>query len=186
MYLCTKFNQIKHYSMGKSIEKQTRKKTENTVRYEQWINATTGEVRDFAVVDKAIQNDYGFHKVWIEDLAMVLGVIGGQKIKVFGWILSHINPVSNEVSFTIEELMSDMKEAGIKVGRNSVIDTIKALIQAKFMKKVRICCYKVNPKLLVKGNSNKRGAMMIIYDQIEEKQLPEQPTLNFEEVDNNA
>lgn len=172
--------------MGKQVEKQTRKKTENTVRYEQWINATTGEVRDFAVIDKSIQNDYGFHKVWLEDLALVLGIIGGQKIKIFGWILNHINPVSNEVGFTVEELMKDMKESGSKVGRNSVIETVKALIQAKFMKRVRPCTYKVNPKLLVKGNSNKRGAMMVIYDSIEDRQQPQQIELNFEGGEENA
>lgn len=173
--------------MGKQIEKQGRKKTENSVRHEQWINAATGEVREFAVIDKTVENDYGFHKVWLEDLAMVLGVIGGQKIKIFGWILAHINPVSNEVGFTTDEVMEDMKETGSKVGRNSVIETVKALIQAKFMKRVRPCTYKVNPKLLVKGNSNKRGAMMIMYDSIEDKQQPQnQIELNFDEAEGNA
>lgn len=173
--------------MEKQIEKQGRKKTENSVRHEQWINAATGEVREFAVIDKTVENDYGFHKVWLEDLAMVLGVIGGQKIKIFGWILAHINPVSNEVGFTTDEVMEDMKETGSKVGRNSVIETVKALIQAKFMKRVRPCTYKVNPKLLVKGNSNKRGAMMIMYDSIEDKQQTQnQIELNFEEAEGNA
>lgn len=154
--------------MAKKIENQGKKQQENVVRYEQWVNAVTGEIRDFAVVDKTIQSDYGFHKVWLEDLAMVLGIIGGQKIKVFKWILTHINPVTNEVGFTFNEILDDFKKDQEKVGRNSVIETTKSLIQVKFMKKIRPCMYKVNPKMLIKGNSNKRSAMMIFYDRIDQ------------------
>lgn len=155
---------------NKAIEK-TRKHTESTVRYEEWVNKETGEVREFAVIDKEVQNDYGFHKVWLEDLAMVLGVIGGQKLKVFSWLLQHINPVTNEIGFTQEELA---RETG--TNQRTVLETVKSLVAARFMKKIRIACYKVNPKMLIKGNSNKRGAMMIIYDQI-----PEQKQINFDE-----
>ena len=171
--------QISLYIMTnkKSDEKPSRKPTEQVVRYEQWVNAATGEVRDFAVIDKAVQNDHGFHKVWLEPLAMVLGIIGGAKIKVFGHILNIINPVSNEVSFTQQELAKDCN-----VSRVTALETVNALVQAKFMKKVRTCVYKVNPAYLVKGNSDKRRALMIIYSEIEDqKALPSEPMLKFEE-----
>ncbi|MGG6548786.1 UNVERIFIED_CONTAM: replication/maintenance protein RepL, partial [Prevotella sp. 15_C9] len=77
-YICKKFNKIKPFSMAKkSVVK------EQTVRYETWVNPQTGESREFAVVDKPYQSDYNFHKVWLNDLAKVMGILGGAKIQVF-------------------------------------------------------------------------------------------------------
>lgn len=139
---------------------------EQTVRYETWINPQTGESREFAVVDKPYQSDYNFHKVWLNDLAKVMGILGGAKIQVFSWILGEINPYSNEVGFTITEAMENAK-----VGRNTVIETIQLLIKANFMKKIRACTYRINPKMLVKGSHNRRVGIMLKYDELQERQL---------------
>ncbi|MBQ8271364.1 MAG: replication/maintenance protein RepL [Bacteroidaceae bacterium] len=155
---------------------------EQTVRYETWVNPETGEAREFAVVDKPYQSDYNFHKVWLNDLAKVMGILGGAKIQVFSWILGEINPFSNEVSFNTAEAMK-----AAKVGRNTVLETVQLLIKANFMKKIRSCVYRINPKMLVKGSHNRRVGIMLKYDELQERQmsLPLELSENWED-DHNA
>lgn len=141
--------------------KKTTKVKEVVVRYEDWVNKDTGEVRSFAVVDKPYSSDYNFHKIWLEDLAKVLDILGGAKFKVFSHILKVINPYSNEVGFTTQELADE-----VKVSRPIVSDVVKKLIQADFMRKVRVATYKINPKMLVKGTHDKRIGLMLKYDDL--------------------
>lgn len=145
---------------GNHLKKSTTTK-EQAIRYETWINSETGEQREFAVVDKPYQSDFNFHKVWLSDLAKVMGILGGAKIQAFSWILGEINPYSNEVGFTIQEIMEKTK-----VSRGTVLETIRLLIEADFMRKIRPCQYKVNPKMLVKGSHNKRVGIMLKYDDL--------------------
>lgn len=164
--------------MNTQLPKKTVKEKEVTVRYETWINQQTGEEREFAVVDKPYQSDYNFHKVWLEDLAKVLGILGGAKIKAFSWILGQINPFSNDVGFTFEELSKESK-----VSKNTAVETVQLLIKADFMRRVRPCQYRVNPKMLVKGTSNKRVGILLKYDELQNRQLdiPMEIESNWEE-----
>jgi predicted transcriptional regulator len=149
---------------------KTTKTKESVVRYETWYNSETGEVREFAVVDKPYSSDYNFHKLWLEDLAKVLDILGGSKFKVFSHILKIINPYSNDVGFTHREL-----EEELNVSHTTINDVVKKLIKANFMKKVRIGTYKINPKMLVKGSHDKRVGLMLKYDELEDiKQINEQ------------
>ena len=141
---------------------KTIKQKEVTVRYETWINSTTGEQREFAVVDKPYSSDYNFHKIWLEDLAKVLDILGGSKFKIFSHILKIINPYSNEVGFTFKEI-----EDELNVSRPLISDVVNKLVKADFMTKVRIGTYKVNPKILVKGTSQKRVGLMLTYDELQ-------------------
>lgn len=143
---------------------------EQVVRYEEWVNRDTGEVRQFAVIDKPYSSDYNFHKVWLEDLAKVLDVIGGAKIAVFNYILKNINPFSNEVGFTHQEITKsvtyEVNDKVKKVGRNTVYETVQLLQKADFMRKVRPATYRINPKMLIKGSHNKRVGIMMKYDEL--------------------
>lgn len=147
--------------MAKNGLSKTTKIREAVVRYEDWINKETGEVRSFAVVDKPYSSDFNFHKIWLEDLAKVLDILGGTKFKVFSHILKIINPYSNEVGFTSEELVKELK-----VSRPVITEVVKKLIQADFMRKVRVATYKINPKMLVKGTHDKRVGLMLKYDDL--------------------
>ena len=161
--------------MAKSGLQKTAKLKEVVVRYEDWINKETGEIRSFDVVDKPYSSDFNFHKIWLEDLAKVLDILGGTKFKVFSHILKIINPYSNEVGFTTRELAEELS-----VSRPVVIDVINKLIVADFMRKVRVATYKINPKMLVKGSHDKRVGLMLKYDDLNEgRQLSLVP-----EVDN--
>ncbi len=148
---------------------KTTKVKEVVVRYETWCNAETGEVREFAVVDKPYSSDYNFHKIWLEDLAKVLDILGGSKFKVFSHILKIINPFSNEVGFTHDELAEELS-----ISRTTINEVVKKLIEANFMRKVRVATYKINPKMLVKGTHDKRVGLMLKYDELDSLKVIEQ------------
>ena len=66
------------------------KQQEQVVSTQRWVNQDTGEERVFTVIDRSQMGDYGFHKVWLEDLSRIIGVLGGAKMKVFSYILDNI------------------------------------------------------------------------------------------------
>jgi hypothetical protein len=137
----------------KEIEKR-----ELNVSPETWINQETGEVREFAVVVREA-TDKGFHKVWIDDLSKILGLLGGSKIIVFKYILDNINPYSNEFGGTVREISEKCN-----VDKNTVSETLSILTTANFIKKVRTGTYLVNSETLVQGKHNKRQGIMIRYN----------------------
>ena len=143
--------------------KSNTKSVERVVRYEKWVNTETGESREFAVVDRPHGTDFGFHKVWLEDLAKIMGLLGGAKVKVFNHILTNINPYSNEFGGTMREIASKLE-----VDVRTVQNTVQTLLKEGFMKKIRIGAYLVNAKFLVKGGHNKRMGLMLKYDDLDE------------------
>jgi len=138
------------------------KEVEQVIRTESWVHQETGEVRVFTVVKRSETGDYGFHKVWLEDLGRIIGVLGGAKVKVFSYILNNINPVSNQVGGTIRELA-----AILNLDTVTVQNTIQILIKQGFMKRIRSGTYQVNAEVLVKGGHEKRSGLMISYDKLE-------------------
>lgn len=160
----------------KNINKTVRKR-EQTIRYETWVNPETGEQREFAVVDKPYQSDYNFHKVWLDDLARIMGILGGAKIAVFNHILGHINPFDNSFGGTYTEIAERTETS-----KNTVSDTINQLLKADFMRKVRPSHYRINPKFLIKGGHNKRMGLMLTYNDLEEGRQLE--TFSQNEVEN--
>jgi predicted transcriptional regulator len=144
-------------------QNSTTKQAEQIVRYEKWVNTETGESREFAVINRPHGTDFGFHKVWLEDLAKILGLLGGPKVKVFNHILTNINPYSNEFGGTVREIANLLE-----VGTSTVHETVQKLVNNDFMKKVRTGTYLVNAKFLVKGGHNKRMGLMLKYDDLDE------------------
>jgi hypothetical protein len=138
------------------------KQQEQVIRTERWVHQETGEVRVFTVVDRSQTGDYGFHKVWLEDLGRIIGVLGGAKVKVFSYILNNINPVSNQVGGTIRELATILNLDTVTVQA-----TIQILIKQGFMKRIRSGAYQVNAEVLVKGSHEKRSGLMISYDKLD-------------------
>lgn len=149
---------INSYFMGKTI-----KEKDQTIRYEEWVNKDTGEVRKFAVVIKPFSSDFNFHKVWLEDFARIIGILGGQKIAVFNHILGNINPYDNQFGGTIREIAEETESS-----TKTVQSVIKTLIQHDFMRKIRASQYQISPKFLVKGGHDKRMGLMLKYDDLDD------------------
>ena len=135
---------------------------EEILRMENWVNQETGEVRAFAVMNRSKMGDYGFHKVWVEDLARIIGVLGGSKNKVFAYLLSNINPISNQFGGTIREVSEILNIDTVTVQK-----TFSILVREHFMKRVRAGTYQVNSVVLVKGSHERRVGLMLNYDKLD-------------------
>ena len=127
-----------------------------------WVNQETGEVREVLVINRSQLGDFGFHKVWVEDLGRVIGVLGGSKNKVFAYLLSNINPISNQFGGTIREVAEILNIDTVTVQK-----TFSILVREQFMRRVRAGTYQVNSGVLVKGTHEKRIGLMVTYGKLE-------------------
>lgn len=134
------------------------KEVHTPMSYETWVNSETGEARQFAVVTRDTA-DHGFHKVWMEDLAKILGLLGGSKISVFQHIIENVNNLSNEFGGTMREVAE-----ATKVDVTTVNATFRLLQDNDFLKKVRNGTYKINPRILAQGKHDKRMGLIVKYN----------------------
>jgi len=145
------------------------KQQEHVISIQRWVNEDTGEVREFTVIDRSQTGDYGFHKVWLEDLSRIIGLLGGGKVKVFNYILTNINSSSNQFGGTIREISEILG-----IDKDTVQSTVTLLIKEGFMRRVRTGTYQIDSKKLVKGSHEKRAGLMLTYDKLDS---PSQDTL---------
>jgi len=141
-----------------------KKKKQYIVGRQTYINSSTGELVDCLVMEKEVNNDFNFHKVWIDDLINILNLIGGKKLEVFKYLMNEMNPSNNYIVATYEKIKKDTK-----ISYQTIRDTLKVLIETNFLKRVSNGVYMVNPDVIVKGNSNKREALLIKYIKIDEQ-----------------
>jgi len=138
------------------------KQQDQVISTQRWVNQETGEERVFTVIDRSQMGDYGFHKVWLEDLGRIIGLLGGGKVKVFNHILNNINSISNQFGGTIREV-SEL----LSIDKVTVQSTFTILIKEGFMKRVRNGTYQISSRTLVKGNHEKRAGLMLTYDKLD-------------------
>jgi len=143
------------------LDRNVKVKKQQIIGKQKYINASTGEVKEFDVIEKVIK-DTNFHKVWLMDLLAILDLIGTQKIKVLEFLFSEMRNSDNTVSVTYRYIS---EKTGISY--QTVAVTMKMLIEANLITKVRTGTYKFNPEIIVKGSSEKREGMIIKY--IEER-----------------
>lgn len=124
-----------------------------------FIDKLSGEEIDVVVSVKEYQ-DSNFFKIWLEDYAKIMAELGGAKIVVFSHIVSKLNPLTNEFGGTNREVALD---TGVSL--SVVNQTIKELINLKFMKKVRVACYAINPNIIVRGTHGKRQGLLRLYNE---------------------
>ena len=145
-----------------NFKKKSKKvKKQKIIGKQNYINQETGEIVECVVVEKTIENDFNFHKVWLNDLIGILEIIGTKKLTVIKWILDNFNDKDNTVFFTQRGLG---KELGLST--KTINETIKLLLENGFMKKVQNGVYMINPDILVKGTTGKRTNLLVKYKEI--------------------
>ena len=142
----------------------TKIKKQKIVGKQNYINQETGEIIETVVIEKNVEQDFNFHKVWIIDIMNIIGEMGNKKIKIIEYILDKMNK-DNIVYFTYSKL-----EKEVCVSRPVIVNTIKGLIEKNFMKRIQTGVYQVNPNLVVKGSTGKRINLLIQYKNIDNKE----------------
>jgi hypothetical protein len=123
---------------------------------EEFINAQTGEVHTMQVTTIE-DRDANFHKIWLGHMLESLDMIGNQKIRVAMFILNNINK-DNEFIMTYRVIAD---KTGISL--QTITETMKALQDSNFIKKIRNGYYRLNPEVIFKGGKNNRMEILIRY-----------------------
>jgi hypothetical protein len=139
-------------------KKKVRKKTQTIIGTQRYINADTGEILETTVIEKEIDRDFNFHKIWLNDLMSVLNLIGGKKLDILKYLLSEMRTQDNTISVTYRQI-----EKELNTSQKTIAETMKILQEANFITKIQNGLYMVNPDVIVKGKSGKKDALMIKY-----------------------
>ena len=150
---------------NKTTTKKVRKKTQTIIGTQRYINADTGEILETTVIEKEVDRDFNFHKIWLNDLMSVLNLIGGKKLDILKYLLSEMRTQDNTISVTYTKIQEKLNTS-----RKTIAETMKILQEANFITKVQNGLYMVNPDVIVRGNGKKRDALMIKY--VEAKNEP--------------
>jgi len=154
--------------MNKKIE-ETKKiiktKKQKIIGTQNYINQDTGEIVETLVIEKNIEQDFNFHKVWINDLMNIFELIGTKRIKIINYLLKEVNDKNNIVFFTQRKLSKELDISLVTIN-----ETIKILVENNFMKQIQRGVYQINPDIIIKGNSTKRKNLLIKYNEIKKEE----------------
>lgn len=131
----------------------------------QTLSDENGNTITAIVTAKKSDTDINWHKVWLDDLAYILNILGEAKNAVFSHIISNLNS-ENLFIGTIEAIADD-----VKVHKNTVNQTIIALIQSNFMVRKQIGVYYINPDIISSANSQRRSSLLIKYNDIKDEEV---------------
>lgn len=164
-------------------EQNSNKRKKNKVKQQvkigeaSYINPKTNELEKFNVFEQSRETDFNFHKVWVQDLVEVLGLIGGPKVKVFNHILSNMN--GDNIFFgTIRNMATS-----IGISKETVSSSLKLLKKAGQIKMLQDGVYMINPDLILKGKSAKRQRLQAIFYDLTYKQKTIKTRASKEEAD---
>lgn len=144
---------------NKKIVKSAKTKVQTFVGTQQYVNPETGEVMDFMVIDKNIEKDFNFHKIWLQDVLNVLDSFGNKKILVLTYLLKVMRNEDNTFNGTYREIAK-----AIDVSVRTVNIVFTELLESNIVKKVSTATYRFNPDIIVKGKSEKRKNLLIRYN----------------------
>lgn len=145
---------------------QIKVKNQMVVGKKTYVDQVTGEVQEFTVVEKNISSDYNFHKIWLQDILHVLDSFGNKKIRILTFLLSEMRNEDNSISVTYEYVS---ESTGISYP--TVAKTMKELLIAGVIRRVRTGLFTFNPDLIVKGDTGKRQRLLIEYNFEDNKKL---------------
>ena len=125
-------------------KKVIKTKVQTSVGNIQLYNPNTNQLEDFAVIDKNIEQDYNFHKIWLQDVLNVLDSFGNKKILVLSYLLKIMRNEDNTFSGTYREIAGS-----IDVSVKTVNVVFSELIESNIIKKISTATYRFNPDIIV-------------------------------------
>ena len=137
------------------------KKKQEIIGTKEMIDKETGEVIETLIIEKNIEQDYNFYKVWLLDLLNILEVVGTKKMKVVNYIFENLNTQENLFIGTHLEISKKLN-----VSRPVVSQTFGLLESSGLLIKRQNGVYMINPSLVVRGNSGKRKNLLVKYNNI--------------------
>lgn len=131
---------------------------------QQYINAQTGEIEEMQVTNIE-ERDFNFTKVWLSNFLLTLDIIGNQKIKIAEHIIDNLDK-ENRFIGTIRSIAKETNTAPQTVNL-----TLKALLDADFLRKVQTGVYIVNPNIVFKGSHGARLNVLNSYSETKKEEM---------------
>lgn len=147
--------------MAEEKNKANRRKGEKApeeVRYERWINADTGEEREFAVVEKTIYKGTHFYMTFLPDLLQASKEFGKGKRKVLTYILNSIDPKTHLFIGKYRDIADTTRTS-----QRTISDTIAYLLEIDFLRKQAQSVYTVSPRYISRSEAAKKRDLMVKY-----------------------
>ena len=135
--------------MAKSKVKKVKAK-DTIVGKKQYTNEETGKLEELNLISKNEDTDINFHKVWVDDLSIVLSKIGNSKIKILAHIFENMDSKNTYIA-SIRDMATKLN-----VGQETVRRTLNELKETKLLRMVKAGVYQVSPDLIFKGKTKSR------------------------------
>lgn len=123
---------------------------------EQKLFTESGDVIRAHIVSKTV-GDAGFHKIWLHEILELVDEVGNAKMRVLTWLLSKAD-AQNQVLATLDEIA---KATG--TSRATVQRLLSTLKKANVITETRRSLWRLNPKVIFKGDHDKRMAVLVKY-----------------------
>lgn len=136
-------------------------KEKEIVRYERWINADTGEEREFAVVEKPIYKNTHFYLTFLPDLLQASREFGKGKKKVLLYILNSIDTHTHLFIGKYRDIADFTKTS-----QRTISETIAYLVDIDFLRKKAQSVYVVSPRYISRGEASKKRDLMVKYQEL--------------------
>ncbi len=135
------------------------------------MNPESGEIETYTVIDKNVEKDFNFHKIWLMDVLNILNSFGTAKIRVITYLLSQMRNADNTIS--VGSYREIAKDTGISYP--SIQKTMAELLEADVIKKLRTGTFQFNPDIIMQGGSDKRKNLLIRYNYPEDEIIGNKP-----------
>lgn len=145
------------------FEKDYSKKVK-VIGQQDYLNPDTGELQTMNVI--SIQDrDFNFHKVWLDHVFGILGLIGNKKTNLAFWIIDHLDS-ENKLCMTYRQI-SDASGISLK----TVMLTMQVLLRSNFLVRINSGTYQVNPTVIWKGSHGRRMNVLYQYQDVKNNGL---------------
>jgi Firmicute plasmid replication protein (RepL) len=124
-----------------------------------FANTATGEL--FQATETVVGiGDMDYAKFWVANILAAVDEIGNAKMRVLWYIIKNIDPMTNMLMQTGDEIAR-----GAKASKRTVIDTLRVLREHEIIAR-KIGVVMMNPNVLVRGSAGKRMALVVRFEQL--------------------
>lgn len=148
-----------------AVKKVTTTKKTKIVGTQKYLNQDTGEIIECQVMEIE-ERDANFQKFWLSHIMSAIDELSNAKMKLVFYIFENINPATNILLKTIDEMAQETK-----ISQRTIIDTLKILQKHDIISR-KIGAIILNPNVLFKGDTNKRRAILTFYSDSKSRVLP--------------
>lgn len=138
---------------------------------EQRLFTESGDVIHAQVVTRTT-GDAGFHKIWLHEILELVDEVGNAKMRVLTWLLANAN-AQNQVLATLDEIAE-----ATKTSRATVQRLMSTLRKADVITETRRSLWRLNPRVIFKGDYNKRMAILVKYHDEKQDDLTGEPAFD--------